>query len=74
MYPNPAKTEVTLSWNQSTDVTIRIFDTQGKLMYLAKDENILEPKAIDISNFSTGLYFVRVNNTDGFVTKKLVIE
>ena len=43
-------------------------------MYLAKDQNILDPKTIDVSNFSTGLYFIRVNNSEGFVTKKLLVE
>lgn len=74
VYPNPADNEVTLSWDKSTAVTIRIFDTQGKLMYLAKDQNILEPKSIDISSFSSGLYFIRVNNSEGFVTKKLMVD
>ncbi len=74
VYPNPADNEVTLSWDKSTAVTIRIFDTQGKLMYLAKDQNILEPKSIDVSNFSSGLYFIRVNNSEGFVTKKLMVD
>ncbi|SDS71935.1 Por secretion system C-terminal sorting domain-containing protein [Formosa sp. Hel1_31_208] len=74
MYPNPTNKNVTLSWDKTEKVSIRIFDTQGKLMYFAKNQTIAQPKTIDVSNYATGLYFVKINNSRGFVTKKLVIE
>ncbi|WP_299278635.1 T9SS type A sorting domain-containing protein [uncultured Psychroserpens sp.] len=74
VYPNPAKNNVTLSWDKNEPVSVRIYDALGKLMYFTKNKNISEPTSIDVSNYASGLYFVKVNNANGFVTKKLVID
>ncbi|MFD2916348.1 T9SS type A sorting domain-containing protein [Psychroserpens luteus] len=74
LYPNPAKNNVTINWNKSDLVSVRIYDALGKLMYFTKNINISEPTTIDVSNYSTGLYFVKINNLQGSVTKKLIIE
>ncbi|MEM5564667.1 T9SS type A sorting domain-containing protein [Psychroserpens sp. AS72] len=74
VYPNPAKNNVTINWNKSDLVSVRIFDALGKLMYYTKKINISEPTSFDVSSYSTGLYFVRINNLEGSVTKKLIIE
>lgn len=74
VYPNPAKNSVTINWNKSDLVSVRIYDALGKLMYFSKNINISEPTTINVSNYSTGLYFVRINNLQGSVTKKLIIE
>ena len=69
-----AKNEVSLKWNKSDLVSVKIFDALGKLMYFTKNINISEPTQVDVSNYASGLYFVRINNLNGFVTKKLIIE
>ena len=74
VYPNPAKNEVLLKWDKSDLVSVKIFDALGKLMYFTKNINISESLPIDVSNYASGLYFIRINNLNGFVTKKLIIE
>jgi len=74
VYPNPATNSVILNWDKTEPVTIKIFDVQGKLMYYAKSKNISDPTNIDVTSYASGLYFVRINNTLGSVTKKLVIK
>ncbi|OUS02093.1 hypothetical protein A9Q86_05430 [Flavobacteriales bacterium 33_180_T64] len=74
IYPNPASDTVSLSWNRSENVSIRIYDALGKLMFFAKNRTISEPTTIDVSNYASGFYFVKINNTKGSVTKKMVIE
>ncbi len=74
MYPNPTNKEVTLAWDLSDDVSIRIYNALGKLMYFSKSENLTQPKTIDVSSYASGLYFVKVNNQSGVVTKKLTIK
>ncbi|WP_299334276.1 T9SS type A sorting domain-containing protein [uncultured Psychroserpens sp.] len=74
IYPNPATKDITLEWDRSTDVSIRIYDALGKLMYYSKNESLGTPKRIDISSYASGLYFVKVNNVNGVITKKLIIE
>ena len=74
VYPNPAKNQVSLKWHKSDLVSIKIFNTLGKLMYFAKNMNISESTQVDVSNYASGMYFIKINNRNGFVTKKLIIE
>ncbi|OIQ30689.1 MAG: hypothetical protein BM564_00285 [Bacteroidetes bacterium MedPE-SWsnd-G2] len=74
MYPNPANNELNFNWNKSDDVTIKIYDQLGKLMYFTKSQNLQNGFRADISNLSTGLYIVRLNTVTGFVTKKLIVR
>ncbi len=74
LYPNPAKNEVNLSWTKNEEVSIRIFNALGKLMYYSKNVSINNSYKIDTSQYATGLYFVQINNQQGVVTKKLIVK
>ncbi|QHI34990.1 Dispase autolysis-inducing protein [Kordia antarctica] len=74
LFPNPAKNEVNITWDQNENVTIKIFNSTGKLLHYAKDVSINNSLKIDTSQFSTGLYFVRLNTNESVVTKKLIIQ
>ena len=74
LFPNNASNEVFISWTKSDEVNVRIFNAEGKLMHYSKSVFINEPYKIDISNYASGLYFVKVNNTKGELTKKLIID
>jgi photosystem II stability/assembly factor-like uncharacterized protein len=74
MFPNPSSNNISLSWNKSEEVSIKIFNSLGKLMYFKNAENLVIPKSIDISNYASGIYFVSINNIKGVVTKKLIVE
>ena len=74
LYPNPANNTVNLFWNKSDDVSIRIFNALGKLMYYSKDVSLTNGHDIVISNYASGLYFVRMNTQDSIVTKKLIVR
>ena len=55
--PNPANDIVTLSWNKSDEVAVRIFNAEGKLLYFSKKESLINSKSIDVSNYASGLIF-----------------
>ena len=74
LYPNPASNEVNLSWDKSEQVSIRIYNSIGKLMYFAKNKSLINPVSIDVANYASGLYFVRINNINGVITKKLIVD
>ena len=73
VYPNPATTEINLKWDNEYKTEVRLFDTQGKLMYLYKDNN-MKSHTIDVSGFVHGIYFLRVNSELGELTKKVLIN
>ena len=74
LFPNPASKEINLVWNESDDVAIRIYNSLGKLMYYAKNQNINSALKINVSEYTSGIYFVKINNSTGEVTKKLIIK
>lgn len=74
IYPNPAANEINLLWDNNESVTIRIFDSKGKLLHYSKGVSLLNNLKIDVSHYANGLYFVRINSNKGIITKKLVIK
>ena len=74
MYPNPAKNQISLTWNKGEQVAVKIYNSLGKMMYYTKGKSLLNTLKIDTSQYNSGLYFVTVNTINGVVTKKLIIE
>jgi len=74
LYPNPASNEVNLKWNKSEAVSVRVYNTLGKLMFYGKKVNLSNGFKIDVSSFNSGVYFVKLNTTKGEVTKKLILK
>ncbi|WP_111683782.1 VPS10 domain-containing protein [Winogradskyella tangerina] len=74
LYPNPTTDVVNLKWNKSEDVSIRIFDTQGKVVFYGKSVNLFNGFEINMSSFDAGLYFVKLQSNNGEITKKLILE
>ncbi|WP_299522762.1 T9SS type A sorting domain-containing protein [Winogradskyella sp.] len=74
MFPNPAAGEVNLKWNKLEDVSIRIYDAQGKIVFYGKKVNLFNEFKIDMSSLDSGLYFVKLNSNNGEITKKLILE
>ena len=74
LYPNPATDEVNIKWSKSDDVSIRIYNTLGKLVFYSKKLNVFNGYNIDVSNFEDGVYFVKLNSTYGEITKKLILK
>ncbi len=70
LFPNPATNEIMLTTNHPIK-TIRIYDVLGeevlKLVRIANSQ-----KAIDISTWNAGVYFVEVETEKGIVRKKVI--
>jgi uncharacterized repeat protein (TIGR01451 family) len=71
MYPNPATNIVNIDCS-STIKTIELYDIQGRILHvIMADSNSMK---IDISDKSTGIYFVRVTSENGAKVQKLIKE
>jgi len=69
IYPNPAKDELKLELPNGLDkASIDIYDMLGKRVYTAELTN----KPINISNWSKGVYVVRVTSENIVQTKKFI--
>ena len=73
IFPNPVRQNGSIILKSETDKSkqVNIFDLTGQMLYsgLFKKET-----AIQLSNYSRGLYLVSVNDGIGVATKKLLVE
>ncbi|WP_284651749.1 peptide-N-glycosidase F-related protein [Flavobacterium terrisoli] len=70
-YPNPAQDNITVSAN-STIKSIQLCDMQGRVL-VSKMTDATQA-TLDVSNYSNGIYFLKVNSENGERTKKIVKE
>ena len=75
LFPNPAKSQVRLSWSEACDGTIRIIGTDGKAV---KSTSFTHADGLELSiaDLAQGCYTVMRLNKDGAVleTKKLIVK
>lgn len=74
IYPNPATNAVNLSWDKNEKVSVKLYNTLGKLVYYTKNKDLTNNLKINTSNYAAGLYFVSVNTVKGLITKKIIIK
>jgi hypothetical protein len=79
IYPNPAKTEATLSYilpAESDMMTIKVYDAQGKVMMseAISDPSVAGKYTFNVSNYAGGVYFVKVESANFSETRKLVVD
>jgi len=72
VYPNPASDYFTVQTGTHEESLVSIYDTQGKLMYLADVRS--EKFQLSAQGFHRGLYFVSVKTGGKESTTKLLIE
>jgi len=69
IFPNPANKRITLrSRNNIAVKNIIVYSILGQKVLITKD------RSVNVSNIKSGLYLVKIETTNGTVTKKLVKE
>jgi poly(3-hydroxybutyrate) depolymerase len=73
MYPNPAKTDVKITWGTMEQMNILVMDMMGRIV---GTEKVFDKEAtISCSALKSGNYLVQLKDSRGNVlTKKLIIE
>jgi len=74
VYPNPANNDFLIQLHDGilNDVTISLYDLQGKIILKSKITANGHPK-IDISRVNNGIYFVKVQTNEKSLIKKLIV-
>ena len=67
VYPNPANNNLFVN-GLTENSNVKIYDLTGKLIYNKKVSN----NQIDIRNFQSGIYTMKIETAKGIVTKKFV--
>lgn len=71
IYPNPAKTAITIQGVETSHTLVSIFDIMGKQLKTISLEN---GNIITIDDLQAGIYFVKVNTQNGIATKRFLKE
>jgi hypothetical protein len=69
LYPNPASDQLTIEM-ESRFNTVEVTSTLGQVVYRASLTDKI--KVIDVTGYSAGMYYVRLQGDAGTVTKKFV--
>jgi len=69
VYPTPVTTNLNLQ-SQNPIKSVQVFNLLGEVIFV-KEENTAQ---IDFSNYTKGIYFVKVETDKGFVVKRVIKE
>lgn len=73
IYPNPASEFINIETRQiESDLNIELINELGQIVktdYLIQGDISIN---IDINSVSSGLYFLKISNNDGFIIKKII--
>ena len=72
IFPNPAKNKINITLPKTTNVDVRVFDTQGKLVQFHRNLENISTININTEMLMPGVYFVRLETTQGDITKKFI--
>ncbi|MFT5725451.1 MAG: hypothetical protein ACI9JN_002576 [Bacteroidia bacterium] len=71
-FPNPVEKQLSIHANQLI-ANISVFNLKGQLLYVKKHVNTLD-YTFNMSNFTTGIYFLSVETEAGMFTQKIIRE
>ena len=77
LYPNPAKefVDIIAYDNSSDNITVQIYDVQGRLFKSIEKMKLESKNSIDISDLKKGIYFVRISSEGILISvEKLLVE
>ena len=67
LYPNPVNTKLQIEVLSQLEIkNIKVFNLLGKILVETKN------KEIDFSNFSKGIYLIKIATNKGVATKKVI--
>ncbi|MFZ4399710.1 MAG: T9SS type A sorting domain-containing protein [Bacteroidales bacterium] len=69
IYPNPAKNILNIDISTASDIFV--YDANGKLIALSESKNG-KTSGLDVSHFSKGLYFIKIQTNANIVYRKFI--
>ncbi|MFV8324386.1 T9SS type A sorting domain-containing protein [Flavobacterium sp. ZS1P14] len=71
LYPNPVSNgKVYISSKNDSDKEIIIFDVLGKKVL----QTIISSRELNVSNLTSGVYIIKINENDASATRKLIVR
>jgi hypothetical protein len=71
LYPNPVSNgKVYISSKNDSDKEIIIFDVLGKKVL----QTMISSRELNVSNLTSGVYIIKINENDASATRKLIVR
>ena len=70
LYPNPTKGKINITVNNLTNVSVSVYDLNGRELLNKKVS--AEDNSINISNFQSGVYLFKIKSQEGETIKKVL--
>jgi hypothetical protein len=75
LFPNPATDKFTIKNNTNINlVSVVIVDIKGSIIQKIDLSNQTSDKTIEIQNYASGVYFVRINSETNSIVKRIVVS
>jgi len=74
IYPNPANEIIKVESSSPIIEKIILFDMLGNSVFTEKNKKPEKVNEINISNFSSGQYFIQVRTKEGVINKKIIVR
>lgn len=74
VWPNPCKQSLTLDAGSFLISEVKIYNTQGKMVYESKITTQQSMVKLNLPPLSAGIYIAKVNYGTGIVSQKLIVE
>lgn len=71
VYPNPSEDVITISADAIFSGQVQLIDIDGKVLWSGRFETS-NNQSIDLTNYATGVYMLRIETPDGMVRKRVV--
>ena len=77
IFPNPNNGEFTIKLNSNSgdDIKVNVYDIRGRVIFSNVYSNTPDfTQTINLNNVQSGMYLVNVNDGNGQVTKKIIVD
>ena len=71
IYPNPANGIFNIELKSLSNISFDVYDITGKTI-LNRIDIKTNKSVLNLSNYSEGIYFIKLISEDGTITKKLI--
>ncbi|RAJ18010.1 T9SS type A sorting domain-containing protein [Olleya aquimaris] len=75
VYPNPSNGVFNIKTNANQTFNLSVYDVTGKIIYTQLDVKATNTNyQLDLSTYSTGVYFLNLESNNSKITKKLIVK
>jgi hypothetical protein len=72
LYPNPSTSNLFVNLKEETNAIVSIYSMSGKIIETFNTSS--DSFCLDVKNYQSGMYLMKINIGEGFITKRFVVK